>query len=322
MTNALATNNANALIAQDATALDQNPCVVYLGKLATRSRKTMHGALEVIANILTNRRTCALEVQWGMLRFQHTALVRSQLAERFKADYANLCLAALRGVLKAAWQLQQMSNEDYARACDLERIKGKTEPRGRALNPGEIGALFDACAQDRTPAGARDATLLALLRLGLRRAEIAGIELADWNPNTGALIVHGKGNKERTAYIENGARAALDDWLAIRGDAPGALLCPVNQRGEIEQRALTTQAIYNALAKRAEQAGVCDVSPHDLRRTFVSDLLDAGADIATVQKLAGHANVTTTARYDRRPEEAKRKAVGLLHVPYRSRATV
>jgi site-specific recombinase XerD len=78
---------------------------------------------------------------------------------------------------------------------------------------------------------------------------------------------------------------------------------------------MTAQALYLTLQKRAKEAGVAAFSPHDLRRTFVSDLLDAGADLATVQKLAGHADPGTTARYDRRGEAAKAKAAGLLVFP-------
>jgi integrase len=129
-------------------------------------------------------------------------------------------------------------------------------------------------------------------------------------------VVRGKRNKERLVYVVNGAAAALGDWLELRGDQPGALFQPINKGGVITSRRLSTQSIYNMLARRGQAAGIRDFSPHDLRRTMISHLLDAGADISTVQKLAGHASPTTTARYDRRPEAAKCKAAGLLHVPY------
>ena len=109
----------------------------------------------------------------------------------------------------------------------------------------------------------------------------------------------------------------IEGWLVVRGAADGPLFVPVRKGGTVRLgRRLTDQAIYGAVRKRASQAGVESFSPHDLRRTFVGDLLDAGADVSLVQKLAGHSQVTTTQRYDRRPEEAKRKAAGLLHVPY------
>jgi len=106
------------------------------------------------------------------------------------------------------------------------------------------------------------------------------------------------------------------EWVAVRGDEAGPLLCPVTQTGEVVVRPMTDQAVYGILRTRAAKAKVKAFSPHDLRRSCVSDLLDAGVDISVVQRFVGHANVTTTARYDRRGEQAKKKAAKSLHVPF------
>ena len=80
-------------------------------------------------------------------------------------------------------------------------------------------------------------------------------------------------------------------------------------------RRMTGQAIYAMLQKRAEQAGVENISPHDLRRTFISNMLDVGVDLATISQIVGREDVNTTAIYDRRPELSKKKALQLLSLP-------
>jgi site-specific recombinase XerD len=150
---------------------------------------------------------------------------------------------------------------------------------------------------------------------------VVRLDLADHDAQAHTLhIREAKGAKAYLAHVaQDGAQRALADWLHLRGPAAGPLFWPVNKGGNMTQRRLTSQAVYNLLLKRATEAGIEHFSPHDLRRTLAGDLLDAGADIVTVQRILGHANVTTTARYDRRPETAKRKAARLIHVPYRGR---
>lgn len=297
---------------------DQHPAAVYIARLAPGSRRSMRGALDRAASLLTSGRHNAETLPWQSLRYQHTAALRAALAEQYAPRTTNQALAAVRSVLKEAWRLGLMSAEEYQRAADVHDVANDTLPRGRALTAGELRALFIDCAEDPGPAGRRDAALLALLYGGgLRRSEAVAMDLGDYVPETGAVTVRaGKGNKDRLVYATNGASLAMDAWLSVRGCEPGPLFLPITRSCRVMRRRLTPQAVLVILRHRAECAGVAAFSPHDLRRTMISDLLDAGADIATVQRLAGHANVTTTARYDRRGEKVKAKAAAMLHVPY------
>jgi site-specific recombinase XerD len=299
-------------------APDRHPAHVYIARLGSGSRRTMTEALNTIARILTGGRADLELMPWPALRYQHTATIRAALMEKYRPATANKMLAALRGVLKECWRLAYMTAEDYHRATDIHTIKAQTLQRGRALASGEIAALMAVCGSDASPAGIRDAALIAVLYgAGLRRSEIVGLDLNAYNIETGELVIRGaKGRKDRLAYATNGSADALKDWLVVRGGDPGPLFCNINKGGRITIHRMTDQAVLHILGKRAAEAGVASFSPHDLRRSFISDLLDAGADISTAQQLAGHANVTTTARYDRRGEATKRKAAELLHVPY------
>jgi len=299
--------------------LDQNPAAIYLASLKPTGRRSMRQVLDLVSRMLGS--PDAFTCPWAELRFQHVSAIRAKLEETYKPATINKTLAAIRGALRSAWLSGAMTAEDYHKAAAVKGVRGTTLPAGRELSSGEIGALMAACENDLTPAGARDAAIIGLAyACGLRREEIAWLSLPSYDTETGKLVITGKGSKERIAWLTNGAARAMADWLTLRGSNGDALFVAINKGGRLDTvKPMTPQAVYNMLVKRAEQAGVKSFSPHDLRRTFVSDLLDAGADIATVAKMAGHASVQTTARYDRRPEEAKRKAAGLLHVPYRGR---
>lgn len=312
--------------------LAENPAAVYLLSLSEGSRRAMVNALGTMAGLMTGTKpegyaeqlAAALAYPWHNLRAEHTEVLRARLAEMYDPATANKMLSALKQVLKRAWRLGLMTEEERARASDLAPVKGgQSEPAGRAATPGELAALMEVCGNDQSPAGARDAAMIALLyTCGLRRAELAALTLADYDATAGILkIRHGKGNKTRVADVVNGAAVAMADWLSLRGtETPGPLFCAINKGGALNlSKRFTPQAVYNMIKKRCQQAGIEDLSPHDFRRTFVGDLLEAGADIATVQRMAGHANVETTARYDRRGAQARRKAAGLLHIPYHRR---
>jgi integrase len=147
---------------------------------------------------------------------------------------------------------------------------------------------------------------------------VVALEDRDYDRASGALMVRSThGARERIVYAADGAAAALERWIRLRGTDPGPLFVPVNKAQKIlvRDQPMREQSVSAVLLKRGEQAGVKAFTCQDLRRTFIAELLDAGADLATVQRLTGHCSVTTTQRYDRRSETARRDLARMLPVP-------
>jgi integrase len=304
----------------------------YLNGLAPSSRRPQLAALEAIARRSTQVFT-AETMPWHLLRRPQVLKIRSLLEENYLPATANRMLSALRGVLKEAWHSGQLGMEEYRLAVDVEPVRGESESRGRDLSPGELQSLLEACArapqeirhrQDSVIRRRRDAAFLSLLYgSGLRRAEAVALELADLDQITGQLRVRqGKGRKPRPVSLPASALPSLQDWLQVRGDEPGPLFSAVIKNGRLVRepdgrlQGLSGSAAWAICKERGRKAGIQPLAPHDLRRSWTGDLLEAGVDLATVQKMAGHASVSTTGRYDRRDHAVQLRAAGQLQVPY------
>jgi integrase/recombinase XerC len=163
---------------------------------------------------------------------------------------------------------------------------------------GEVGKLVST--PDSSPLGARDHALLeTLYSAGLRVSELVGLNVEDLDLDGGVLIVRGKGKKERLALLGKPAAGAVQVWLAERSaiEAAGGKPSPALFLNRFGKR-LTTRSVARLLAKYLAQAGLDRrTSPHTLRHSFATHLLDAGADIRSVQELLGHRSLGTTQVY-------------------------
>jgi len=301
----------------------QVPARVYVAGLAGDGRRTMIGCLQAIAAWVSDGAADIDTLPWARLRFSHTTAIRAALARavsdgRYAPATANKHLAALRGALKAAWRMGVMETDDYMRAVDLRPITGSRLPAGRDVERSELAALLAQCRADDSPAGVRDAAVIGLAYLsGTRRAELVALHLEDIDTEPEAIRVLGKGGKQRLVPLSPTVGPLLEQWTRLRGQSPGPLFCPIDRRGNLRLgHTLTGEAIRQILYRRTRASGLPAISPHDLRRTYAGDLLDAGADLPAVQQLMGHASPSTTSRYDRRGDRARRSAAERLSLDH------
>jgi integrase/recombinase XerD len=167
----------------------------------------------------------------------------------------------------------------------------------KALSVTEVEALLGAFGDTDEPAALRARALLELLYgTGARISEAVGLDVDELDLNSGTVRLRGKGAKERLVPVGSYARAALSAWL-VRGRPTMSPRVPavfVNARGG----RISRQTAWTVLRTAAARAGLpTGISPHVLRHSFATHLLDGGADVRVVQELLGHASVTTTQVY-------------------------
>jgi integrase/recombinase XerC len=244
-----------------------------------------------------------------------TRMLRAYVAWLHEQGYAKSTIARRLAAVRS-W-CRFLCRRGDLKSNPADGLRGPRQDRKlpHFLTREDVGRLLDV-PDAATPLGKRDrAWLESLYSAGLRVGELVGLDVPDMDLGEGVITVRGKGRKERLALLGGPAKAAMADWLGARA----ALLSAVgrgptdavflNKRGT----RLTTRSVGRLLQNYLAAAGLDPrTSPHTLRHSFATHLLDAGADIRGVQELLGHKNLTTTQVYThvstQRLHESYRKA--------------
>ncbi len=225
--------------------------------------------------------------------------LRAYVADLHQQGYARTTIARRLASLRSLFEYcrrEKLVESNPARALRTPR-QGRRLPH--FLSTEQVAKLLETPSEDQ-PAGLRDRAILeTLYSAGLRVSELVSLDLADWDRDSNVLRVRGKGRKERIAPVGRFAAAAILDWLEHRqtDNSPSATdgdAMFLNRFG----RRLSARSVGRMLEKHIAAAGLDQLtSPHTLRHSFASHMLDGGADLRSVQELLGHKSLTTTQIY-------------------------
>jgi integrase/recombinase XerD len=230
------------------------------------------------------------------------ASIRAYLAKLHRAGMAPRTAARRLSAIRQFYRFligEGIRQDDPAAVIDSPR---QGRPLPKLVSETEVGQLLDAARALPKVEGVRMTALLELLyATGLRVSELVALPVASVMRDQRVLVVRGKGGKERMIPLHESARAAINAWLTTRG----AELCkkkttsPWLFPSHADSGHLTRQRMGQLLKDLAVTAGIDrrKVSPHVLRHAFASHLLDHGADLRSVQKMLGHADIATTQIY-------------------------
>jgi len=227
--------------------------------------------------------------------------LRGYVAALHESGYAKTSIARHLATLRGFFRFGQREGWTETNPAKPLRNPRKGRSLPHFLSAEDLGRLFDAPAADK-PMGLRDRAILeTMYSAGLRVSEVVGLDDGDLDFAAAILRVRGKGRKERLSPVGSYATRALERWLKVRRLAPSSeqgnrspVPVFVNKSG----RRLTTRSVGRMLEKYLKLTGLDRrTTPHSLRHSFATHLLDRGADIRSVQELLGHKSLVTTQIY-------------------------
>ena len=299
---------------------ENDPAMMYLRTLSPGSRHSQWSAVRVLGNILSDGSVVDGVFPWQTLKPEDVTKLRQTLIDRYAPTTGRRYLSTFRALIEFAYLRELLTVDERDRLIHkrhLTPIRGNSPPAGRALDILEVSKILESCYEDPTPPGARDAAIFSILYCGgLRGREVINLDLSDIKLKSGEMRIHGKGRKQRDFVLSESAIDTIRDWLKIRGRGSGPLFVPFTPEGEPAlDRRMSYQAVAASLRRRGETAGVAPFGPHDLRRTFVSDLLRDGARLEIVAHACGHSDTNTTAKYSRRKEKESSRMTRARELP-------
>ncbi len=305
-------NNLSSI--NDTQKLSLQSIKEYLISLPSKnSRLTMSRALKIIVKELG----CNSIDNYDFSNLNEKTIIAliTKLNEKYAPSTIKLCLTLLKSISKRFLINDLISQKEYTLICNIKTPKGYRISKGRALMQAETKAFFDQLEDDGSLKATRDAAVIVvLLHCGLRRSEAANLlyENVHLTESPAFIKVIGKGNKERICYLTDFAKEILEQWADFRGSESGPFFYHITKYGEVFAKGLSDSSIYKILKSRAKILGI-QCTPHDLRRTFATNLLAANIDIATVKDMMGHSSIMTTQIYDKRGDERMRAAINVLN---------
>lgn len=283
----------NSLIPLQSTHL--LPQQLYVAGLTKSSRRV------VIARLKSLALTLGLK-DWLQLDFSQVdrtwLLLLREMNQHLSPSSLNAIYSAVKGCTKTAWEMGVCSQTQYQIVMNTKSVKGERVRHTSYVDVEVVKRLLSQCSN------LRDKAMVALMYgCGLRRSEIVHLQWKNMNTLDGSILVQGKGNKERMVWMPEFVQEIMNDlseekthdycFISVQYKSP-----------------LTDQAVYYILKDLQNKVGVDEeFSPHSLRASFASRLLENGNDLLTVAGLLGHSDVKTVKNYDRRGDKQKQLAI-------------